>query len=305
MKNILQGQVPDSEAVGSYSKEQIKQFLNTKADVDDDGKLLESQRPSASGILCSDGKTTVEEALDNLRPGVNLLDNWYFADPINQMGQTEYTSGGYTIDRWYTNARLVEILKNDCIKITNANNGGALWWLLQVFDQNRFLPGTILTVSALVKADPTIPFSIELQSSQTVDAWSGYASVAKTGNYELVTYTTTLASFPSGNVGFGLVTHENANTGNFDYIEAKAMKVELGSVQTLAHQDADGNWVLNDPPPNKALELVKCMRYYQIFATQSLRPTDKDDFRPPMRINPILGTIIINDTTYYTADANL
>lgn len=43
-----------------------------------------------------------------------------------------------------------------------------------------------------------------------------------------------------------------------------ATKLELSSVQTLAHQDAFGNWVLNDPPPDRALELVKCQRYYQI-----------------------------------------
>ena len=29
----------------------------------------------------------------------NLLDNWYFADPVNQRGQAEYGEG-YTIDRW-------------------------------------------------------------------------------------------------------------------------------------------------------------------------------------------------------------
>lgn len=40
-----------------------------------------------------------------------------------------------------------------------------------------------------------------------------------------------------------------------------AAKVELGDKQTLARKDADGNWVLNDPPPNKALELAKCQRY--------------------------------------------
>lgn len=45
----------------------------------------------------------------------------------------------------------------------------------------------------------------------------------------------------------------------------KAVKLELGAQQTLAHQDADGNWVLNDPPPNKALELAKCQRYAKIF----------------------------------------
>lgn len=45
-----------------------------------------------------------------------------------------------------------------------------------------------------------------------------------------------------------------------------AAKLELGPVQTLAHQDTDGNWVLNDPPPNKALELAKCQRYFEISA---------------------------------------
>ena len=45
-----------------------------------------------------------------------------------------------------------------------------------------------------------------------------------------------------------------------------AAKLELGPVQTLAHQDASGNWVLNDPPPNKALELLKCQRYFCKFS---------------------------------------
>ena len=84
-----------------------------------------------------------------------------------------------------------------------------------------------------------------------------------------------------------------------------AAKLELGPVQTLAHQDASGNWVLNDPPPDKALELLKCQRYYQVFSREDLRPDKAVDFRPPMRIDPALSTIQINGVTYYTADANL
>ena len=84
-----------------------------------------------------------------------------------------------------------------------------------------------------------------------------------------------------------------------------AAKLELGRNQTLAHQDEDGTWMLNDPPPDKALELAKCQRYYQIFTDRALRPTRAADFRPPMRVDPALGTIDIGGTTYYTADANL
>ena len=42
----------------------------------------------------------------------------------------------------------------------------------------------------------------------------------------------------------------------------KAAKLEPGPTQTLAHKDAAGNWVLNDPPPDPAMELLKCQRYY-------------------------------------------
>lgn len=41
-----------------------------------------------------------------------------------------------------------------------------------------------------------------------------------------------------------------------------AVKLELGSEQTLAHKEGD-TWVLNDPPPDPALELEKCQRYFE------------------------------------------
>ena len=85
----------------------------------------------------------------------------------------------------------------------------------------------------------------------------------------------------------------------------KAIKLELGSHQTLAHKDAAGNWVLNDPPPDKVLELLKCQRYYQVFSSADMRPVKAVDFRPPMRVDPAFSTIEINGVTYYTADANL
>lgn len=47
---------------------------------------------------------------------------------------------------------------------------------------------------------------------------------------------------------------------NTENIIVMAVKLELGSIQTLAHQDADGNWILNDPPPDKGMELLKCIQ---------------------------------------------
>lgn len=45
-----------------------------------------------------------------------------------------------------------------------------------------------------------------------------------------------------------------------------AVKVELGTEQTLAHQDSSGVWVLNEIP-DYGEELTKCMRYLQIIST--------------------------------------
>lgn len=36
------------------------------------------------------------------------------------------------------------------------------------------------------------------------------------------------------------------------------IKFEIGTSQTLAHKDENGNWVLNDPPPDKGMELLRC-----------------------------------------------
>ena len=53
-------------------------------------------------------------------------------------------------------------------------------------------------------------------------------------------------------------------------IDIAAWKLELGAQQTLAHQDINGNWVLNDPPPNKALELLKCQRYLAAYRSAEI-----------------------------------
>lgn len=60
---------------------------------------------TASGIQTEDGYS-VQSHLDNVdwtasvASNPNLLDNWYFANPVNQRGITTFTVGQYGIDRW-------------------------------------------------------------------------------------------------------------------------------------------------------------------------------------------------------------
>ena len=77
-----------------------------------------------------------------------------------------------------------------------------------------------------------------------------------------------------------------------------AAQLELGSQQTLAHQDQNGNWVLNEIP-NYAEELAKCQRYftnipYSIGRTISTAVSDGNGeaffpiyFPTTMRVTPV------------------
>lgn len=138
---------------------------------------------------------------------LNLLDNWYFLDPINQRCKSSYSDEGYTIDRW----------KLTSGTMTVDGDGITLDGTLEQILENGII-GTV-AASVLTDAGP---------------AAASYDNTTKT---------------------FSI-------TANGEKIIAA--KLELASVQTMCHQE-NGKWVLNDPPPNKALELAKCQRYQ--FAT--------------------------------------
>ena len=86
-------------------------------------------------------------------------------------------------------------------------------------------------------------------------------------------------------------------------IQIQAVKLELGSEQTLAHNEGTEEnpvWVLNEIP-DYGEELRKCQRYYQLFRTESLRPTYGEDCRPTMATEqPTKGTLTKDGVTYYT-----
>lgn len=171
-------------------------------------------------------------AVVGVRSNPNLLDNWYFADPINQRGQNVYTTIGFTIDRWFgfsdgeTYPMRVEVTKTG-LYFPNSNNG-----INQQFE-------------------PALDTKITYTFSFMEDTGEVYSSKIVPEEY-IALNGTFFGLFYQGTALF----FKPARGKKFI-----AVKLELGPVQTLAHKDASGNWVLNDPPPNKALELAKCQRY--------------------------------------------
>ena len=141
----------------------------------------------------------------------NLLDNWYFANPVNQRDVSgTISSAGYFLDRWKLVSGSVTI-SADGITLN-----GTMQQVLET------APVGTVTASAMTQA--------------------GVGEVVPTYNSATKTVTVTAA-------GKKLV----------------AVKLELGSQQTLAHQ-VSGAWVLNEMP-DYGEELTKCMRYLQVIAT--------------------------------------
>lgn len=223
----------------------------------------------------------------------NLLDNWYWAHRdaiINQQGQTEYAGRKYTIDRWKLAGGTNLTVNDGTITINGATEGET--WLFQLME-NPVCKNETVTASLLI-TEMTAPGTgfIILHNK-------GIYTRIPNGTTGLFSFTVKLDS--DGANQFRIVAGPNTN------LTIKAAKLELGSVQTLAHQDASGNWVLNDPPPDKALELLKCQRY-QIVSTEISSPycgtaitgsiiSGPNVFPTTMRITPVPINVRIRNLT--------
>lgn len=177
----------------------------------------------------------------NLLPGRARLENGdsFLVDTAAGTGrlsigaaQNQFTRNQHLEDNWYFPDPIIQ-----------RNISGTITTVGYFIDRWKLLSGSVtLTGSGLV-LNGTMAQILENAPAGAVNA-----SALTTSGLD-----TSAASYDTSTKTFTL-------TGNGQTFTA--VKLELGDQQTLAHQDASGNWVLNDPPPNKALELLKCQRYY-------------------------------------------
>ena len=203
----------------------------------------------------------------------------YYAAPENVV--RGYTGSGYGTDRWkLLTSQCTVTIDND--GITLQRNGGDPWIYAQPLEPEfvTALTGKSVVISTLTDAGLVeFPVSSAFTAEQSVVSTSGTCIWLSTAGYLFLGTTA-------------------------DSVKLKAAKLELGTTQTLAHQDENGNWVLNEIP-DYGEQLARCQRYFQTFATESLRPTNALDFRPVMRATPALSTITVGGKTLYTASADL
>ena len=217
-------------------------------------KPIDSDPTADSTNLVSSGGT--DKAIKGRVPvyglGKNLLDNWYFGNPVNQRGQSSYGAVGYTIDRWrIENSNPSLSVANNGVTFGSALVGGQF---LQKIESYKLVDGETYTLSALctlISGNATI----KLAGVDSPYPDFGVATVA-TG-LSSVTFTLNRGSYSGPIKAF--IRNDSANGS----VIVHAFKLELGSEQTLCHNEGTAEapvWVLNEIP-DYGEELRKCQRY--------------------------------------------
>ena len=211
------------------------------------------------------------------KPNPNLLDNWYFANPVNQRGQTSYTDTGYTIDRWKSDFGNAVLIESDEYLTVGSHQ------FHQLIENYKSFVGKTVTCSAL-SIDASVDMYIQTGIGQEITQQRLLDSVGK-----YVSITT-------------FVMPENATKldfliGGATTKKIVACKLELGSQQTLAHQE-NGVWVLNEIP-DYGEQLARCQRYFErvylhngtiLYAVKENRLSFEVSYKVRKRATPTIVT---------------
>ena len=179
----------------------------------------------------------------------NLLDNPDYTHPVNQRNANKYESNGYTIDRWillsFGNPSRLEV-QEGYITLSNA----ALRQNMDVIAGEYF--GRTMTFSTLY-ADNTLHSITGEIPKNTGSSHNYYFNGAMDDGCNVqFGYYDALVDLKF----FALINTMGQEKS------IKAVKLEVGSTQTLAHKEGD-TWVLNEIP-DYATELAKCQGYQVI-----------------------------------------
>lgn len=201
-----------------------------------------------------DKLTNLEETVDQMvivHP--NLIKNWYFGNPVNQRGKTSYAGTGYGVDMWYTTgASLSMDVTAEGVKLYRNDASSNPAWA-QALETDAV--GQTVTISMLYKGNGE---GASLRVAQT----GGIVTLSNVSDWTLVQKTFALEKWGVGTLQNRAIVAIQAfeSLGANPELYIKAIKLELGEQQTLAHQE-NGAWVLNEIP-NYAEELLKCQRYF-------------------------------------------
>ena len=244
---------------------EVTEFDHTAQEIDDTVDNLNT---------LTGGATTKQAALANLGAGVrpSLLHNGLFIGggtagnlPVNQRGQTSYTAGGYTVDRWRMAGSAAKItVQADGIyyeKTADATSYGIWEQKLPLGE----LEGKELAVSVLVD---------DVCYSDTIAAGWTYSNGVVLKQFFINNGSKQMrvsVSCDADNILIFRFYYGSSAAAATTGFLLQAAKLEEGDTQTLAYQDDTGAWqLLPQPESDCATQLAKCKYYATMIATENI-----------------------------------
>jgi hypothetical protein len=185
----------------------------------------------------------------------NLLDNWYFGNPVNQRGATTYTADGFCIDRWRMslNKAVNQSLSigDGCVVLHNETATGTACscFITQAIENPGRFSNKTVTFSVKFKGVESSNNAIIKIRSSGGNSSTKYVTTSHVNS--VVSVTMTLGSnITSLDVCIGSMMSYGGD-GSFN-IEIESAKLEIGSISTLT----------KDAPPKKSEQLLECQRYF-------------------------------------------
>lgn len=241
-----------------------------------DGAIDKSKLSFSTDLIAGSGIAVEGRKINTAAAPYNLLDNSDFTNPVNQRGQTTYTStyGGYTIDRWIANASITLNVNTSTVTALSSGN------TQNEFYQKIANPDRLLgkTVTFAIKTDVGTFVANATIPSNFTDSWVTIGAAANTD---------------WGEIRFQI-------SDNSTHTVLAAVAVKSGSGVTI-HWAAiyEGAYTADTlpqyQPKGYAVELAECQRYYRYFdyVTASI-PGDAYIWLslnfPPMRTVPAFST---------------
>lgn len=341
-----------------------------------DQKISEIPTPDVSGQINthnenpeshSDIRKSINDHIDANNPhGItpsmisnpNLLDNWYFADPIDQRGgyvvppntpysdldwkgQVGVTDTYYPVKRWHKYTNLDAIIEVDGVEyvvnyLEPVRGYTNLPYHTYIIDRwfVTSKPLTVLLDSNGLKMNDPVGAGQFRQTVENIDGLRGkevtfsvLVNITTEGLFKILLSEDGGSTYIGGKnintVGIHLLQYTATVPNNYNMlnvcIEPRttnanviAAKLELGDTQTLAHQDTNGNWVLNDSIPNKQQELAKCQRtyirgegwHYAYAGGTMSSQIIHIDFPVTMRAMPVITLLRGNNIDQFTTGAS-
>lgn len=181
----------------------------------------------------------------------NLLDNWYFGNPVNQRGLTSYMGNVYYIDRWRS-------WDGDSASLSVVSGGIKIAGTLYQYFEPAVLEelfGKTVAISLLFADGTLYTNSFVLKSAE----W--YTVPINAHGLKLIQFGINNNDFGNINNNFFRIQPVTIGTLSDTILAAK---LELGPTQTLAHREGD-KWVLNEVP-EEGEQLRRCQWYFWRFS---------------------------------------